>query len=375
EQKRPTAAGATSSAAPPAPTPPLPPARPAFEHTAPPPSTRPLPRAAGRLPPELWGHIARYTSLPDFLRLRRVCVDANAGALDISLPAYGEMVLAKLTRCKTLPAILRLFDHPEVKRLAPQVRALRFAGARLDAAGVRAIAERLATQFPALEALTWHRIDISALPVKELAPLTSLRELRIRHVTIPSTDLVHLEALPQLETVELGSCGLGFGDIAAWPLLPNLTRMDLTDNWLTDEDFAGMLLLYPGLVELRAPANAMQGDSVYLLGLLTRLEELDLSRRPMGEEVESLALLPRLRTLKLTKCALTASCIETLAELPALETLNIGNNGLVAAAIQPLVDAPKLRRLVLNDNPLGAAAKSLCASLGHLEQVSTRNTA
>ncbi|CAK0785667.1 hypothetical protein CVIRNUC_008878 [Coccomyxa viridis] len=111
-------------------------------------------------------------------------------------------------------------------------------------------------------------------------------------------------ASPRLERLELGTCGRGFGDIAAAAMaargpLPGLRSLRLGGAYrLRDADLAQLLERAPALEQLRLPQCSLLQDAACLPRLCPKIRILDLSAcRGIG--VSSLqSALPQLKQLE-----------------------------------------------------------------------------
>ena len=142
-------------------------------------------------------------------------------------------------------------------------------------------------------------------------------------------------------------------DLSALSALPELRRVNLSDNAVTD---AGPLALLADLERLDLSDNAV--EDLWPLSGLAELRVLDLSGNRVTD-VTALAGLPRLRVLELSGNAVVD--LSPLGALPALEYLGVAGNRVTD--VTALADLYALVRLDLDGNavvdaaPLGDAGR------------------
>ncbi len=189
---------------------------------------------------------------------------------------------------------------------------------------------------------------------KPTGPILGTDLLELKSFTLPGIDgtitITGIECMVALESVDFSNNSLGT-PLSALAKLPNLRKLDLSGDYVTNEALAGVALLTQ-LSELDLHDNFL--SSVEALAPLVNLETLDLSNNadynnvlaPM--DLAPLAGLTRLKTLDLFG-TLTGT-LEPLTSLTQLETLSFGARKL--DDISPLAKLVNLQSLDLQSSEL-----------------------
>jgi uncharacterized protein (TIGR02996 family) len=182
--------------------------------------------------------------------------------------------------------------------------------------------------------------------------------------------------------------GRGLLDLLRSPHLPQLERLSLTGDGLTDEFVVGLAALssLPSLVALElcpwgqhaefAPSAL---EALAFSPSMSRLVELRLDSCSLQRSANVLwraGSLPMLTTLGLTRARLRPECLAGLADgdgLPRLEALDLAHNSLGEEGAEALArSGRRLRRLSLDHNDAGDAGAIALAGagcLGRLERL------
>ena len=205
-----------------------------------------------------------------------------------------------------------------------------------------------------------------------LAELKSLRELDVSHTSVTDDGMDRLAELRELETLAIGSNRLDGGGLESLKLLPKLKRLDLRGVQRVDSGLWGLALNRRNLERLseltqlealllggatitdvgadrpgREDAERAELLHVELLGGLTNLRELDLSRQPVTRKgLEFLRAMPALERLNLGQCSrLDDGLVELLRAMPRLRRLLAGTE-LTDAGLARLRELP-LKKLAV----------------------------
>jgi hypothetical protein len=235
------------------------------------------------------------------------------------------------------------------------------------------------------DSATLQRLDLRGTAVSDsgiafLAQVGTLRALDIGSTQITEPALEALEALENLEELAVGGNRVGDLGLSYLHALPKLRRLDLSGSQVTDSGVWGVtvtdgnldaIALLIGLEELNLAASDAEyvssiGDGVPRVR--NRIEITDLG-------AGKLTALTRLRSLDLSRSAVTAKGLEALAKLPALEVLTLSHaTGLGDEAVPALLAMKTLRTLDLTGVALSDAALELLAGHPALEKLIALDT-
>jgi uncharacterized protein (TIGR02996 family) len=193
----------------------------------------------------------------------------------------------------------------------------------------------------------------------ELEPISTRawRELDLHNnvLGLRGTEMA-LADVSRLETLDLGSCGIGDSGAAAIAAAPfaRLRQLKLRRSQLT-------------AVSLRRLARSPQ---------LSTLEVLDVSGNAGASGLFDSPELPALRELDVSETELDDDGLAALLASPLaaqLRVLDVSGNNLTDARLFIEAELPELRVLEVSRNALGERAKELKASLPHV-RVTARNS-
>ena len=189
-------------------------------------------------------------------------------------------------------------------------------------------------------AVSLRELDLGFNPLTDLRPLAMLPALVSLNLDGTSADLEQLAPLTGLKRLSLRHSG--FESLVPLAGMTSLAELDVGDNRIEDlHPLAGLT----GLQALRANGNRIA--DVRPLSHLARLEVLDLGRNRI-RDLYPLAGLVQLRTLRLDGNGLTA--LHSLSGLNNLVELGLAGNAV--EDIRALTDLAHLQRLDLRGNPV-----------------------
>src|SRR4029077_371706 len=187
--------------------------------------------------------------------------------------------------------------------------------------------KQLETFSAGLTTLAW--LDIGDEGEKLLAPLSQLKHLRLNNTTIK--DPKCLEALVNLESLDLGDAYVLDSSLAPLANMKNLKRLNLLGTLITDD----------GLKYLRG---------------LTRMEDLDLYGVKITDAgVEHLRDMTALRRLNLLGGQITDASAEILSQFRELRDLNLYRSRITNAGLAKLQSLKKLEMLDLRYSGVSSA--------------------
>ena len=217
------------------------------------------------------------------------------------------------------------------------------AGRTVDLAQLESLRARDAgvSSLAGLEAaVSLRELDLGFNPLTDLQPLAMLPALVSLNLDGSPADLRQLAPLTGLKRLSLRHSGIE----SLMPLagLASLAELDVGDNRIEDlHPLTGLT----GLQALRANGNRIV--DLWPLAYLTRLRELDLSRNGV-RDLHPLAGMVQLRSLRLDGNGLTE--LSALAGMVDLVELGLAGNAV--EDIRALSDAVHLQRLDLRGNPV-----------------------
>lgn len=155
--------------------------------------------------------------------------------------------------------------------------------------------------------------------VAELARLSDLRHLRLRHTPLESSHVRRIAALERLEFLALAECPLTSDDVRSLAALERLSWLDLSGTPIGD---AALTSLPPfrRLVVLDLAGTAIGDASLAWIAQMPSLKLLDLSQTAVSDQgIGQLAVLTRLEGLGLSNTQVSEAAIARLqSALPAL---------------------------------------------------------
>lgn len=306
------------------------------------------------------GASAALAALPALARLRLRYLISRRGALPDLGPLAGARGLGGL-ELWSIP-----LDGRQATALAKgALRALRLMRSSLDEAAVAALAGS------GLEALALDDVTapglLEALPRLERLRAVELVALRATPVDDAAARL--LASIARLERVDLYAEPLGPAGVAALAGLPGLAELGLRGASRLRAAHVQPLAGCARLARLSlAQADGLDDGALGPLAGLSRLEALDLTGCVgLGDGVATLAALPRLERLSLTRTHVGPAGLKALAGAPALRELHLrGCPGVNDAALAALGGSTTLRLLSVSSNqvtPRGLQALAGVASL------------
>lgn len=174
--------------------------------------------------------------------------------------------------------------------------------------------------------LDWVRLDYSPVKPSEFLPLLLKQKclfgLELKHTNLTDSDLLLLEKLPSLNSLDAGNTLVTGKALAKCNFLTKLKSLHVSC-----------------LKDAR--------PTILALVKVNRIEEIDLNKVKLTHEDYSLiARLTKLRSLSLKESLLEDSDLETLSSLPNLEVLYLdGDFKLTSAATKSLMKFKALKRL------------------------------
>lgn len=209
---------------------------------------------------------------------------------------------------------------------------------------------------------------VSAAGWQALARSRTLRLLNVRGARLDRAGVAAIASLPALEILSLRACA-GVDDEAAALLARDarrLTTLDLSGTEITDRGVAALTSL-PALTTLQLVwVNGLTDAGVARLAALRTLEALDLSMNAVGEDprgFEALATLPALERLWLGDLDLAPGSIAAVARMPALRSLVLHGARIGDAELAPLATMQGLRDLRVSGPTVTDAAMTTVARM------------
>lgn len=207
--------------------------------------------------------------------------------------------------------------------------------------------------------------DAQIKSLDDLKLFKKLSSLNLKNVTLPE-DLSVLTELP-LQQLTLSACGLRSEDLEFLKGMPELSKLDLSKNLITDMQFAKELY---NLKSLNVSENKIQ--SVMPIHDKKNLESLDISKNAV-EDVSPLGGLSGLKSLWASDNRISG--IGNISYLFALEVLDMSDNMLVD--ITPLRQMTRIRLLNLSRNRIREIAplsgflttSELILTSNHIEEI------
>ncbi len=179
-----------------------------------------------------------------------------------------------------------------------------------------------------LKKLYLENCDINDLAVNEIATLGKLHELHLPYCNFLGNVMenLRLNKLKSLTILDLDSTGIGKTEILAMNLPASLHEVDVSSNELNDNAVT-VLANLPNLKRLVLYENPITDQSIQLIQELKNLETLDLSfTKVNGPVLSRLSNLKRLRELMVEGIGLDDDSISNLTVLSHLNTLDISDN-------------------------------------------------
>lgn len=169
--------------------------------------------------------------------------------------------------------------------------------------------------------------------------------------TFPSkaadADLDCLEALPNLDTLELGGTGVNDAGLIRLEGLTQLTLLNLDQTKISDPGLEHLKDLF-NLQELSLRKTKITDAGLVYLEKLTRLQVLVLDQTRITDAgLAHLKNLKLLYTLSLQDTLVGNNCLNYLASLPHIQKLDISNTAITNAGLRRLKEMPRLRSLAL----------------------------
>jgi len=211
------------------------------------------------------------------------------------------------------------------------------------------------------------------------ASISALKEHEsIVHVTIMECEEVDAAAfkalndLPALTALTIQNCPI---DDAALVHLDGVTRLRSLSLLNTNVRGSGLGVLKK-LENLAVTGPAIHVDELNALGASTELRSLEIGCRDLKvTQIESLAKLPQLSVLRLTRVILDDEAFLALPAIPELKELEFQADELTDEGIARITAFPALQSLALARSRLTDAGLSHVASLKHLKSLSLEDCA
>lgn len=206
--------------------------------------------------------------------------------------------------------------------------------------------------------------DVTDDVLAGLKNLGTLRELNLWECgQVTDAGMKHLQALDQLEVLELGYTQITDEGLKHLESMKSLKRLDLRE---TATSLRAALQLVVALPELHLLTNFGRFDGA-----------TDATFHPdvTDEQVQQLSSLPKLQRLSLWQCGqLTGEALQGIGKVSSLQQLNLGVTRIDDEGLKQLTELNQLRRLVLAGTEITDDGLAHLSNLRGLEELDLSNT-
>jgi serine/threonine protein kinase len=298
------------------------------------------------------------------LRIRAPVPKANRARLRLLLAVFGLllMALAVLTAWR-LKALLRQGNETNSPQVDASVR---------DSNGSRSTNDARSAESPQQAAAAFQKLQaiVSVARDREHAPVVSVDCTGLK---IGDADLVHLEALPELEKLFLFDTPIGDAGMAHLRKMFHLKYLGLSKTGVTNAGLEHLREL-PQLEELWLDHTSIGNAGLSHLKGLTRLHRLHLGgTRITDAGLPHLKGLVQLRVLDLRETRI-GSGLGHLSGLLELQSLDLSNTRIEDAVLAHLLKTANLRNLNLSGAGIHDAGLNHLHSLRHLQTLDLSST-
>ena len=209
-----------------------------------------------------------------------------------------------------------------------------------------------------LEHLNLRGTKVTSRVFEHVGNLTTLKSLDVGFSRVTDDGFEHLAELAQLDSLGFAGNKMSGVSLPLLELLPSLKHLDVGGLQRTDSGPWGLALSDFNLESIEALTELetlnLRDSKITYRGLarleaLVNLEALDLSRTPiMSRGLASLAKLPKMRTLRLWQVEKVDDEVATyLAAFENLEVLDLSETSVTDCLLPKLAELPNLKQLFL----------------------------
>lgn len=198
--------------------------------------------------------------------------------------------------------------------------------------------------------------------------------LMLRGCNLVDKDLLPLKDHKDTVRLDLETNSIDGTGLSVAYTMPNLYKLNVSDNPLTDEGVRTISQLRQ-VRNIEAKNVTLSGNAIAMFGSMKNLEKLELDNSTFP--VKSIVLLgsmPNLLSLSLNdEKRMSDRCIELLKDFPSLKKIDLSNTKVSGEGFVNAARFPKLDTLELKGNTLTERGVQACAQMKNLKELDIRN--
>ncbi len=198
--------------------------------------------------------------------------------------------------------------------------------------------------------------------------------LMLRGCNLVDKDLLPLKDHKDTVRLDLETNSIDGTGLSVAYTMPNLYKLNVSDNPLTDEGVRTISQLRQ-VRNIEAKNVTLSGNAIAMFGSMKNLEKLELDNSTFP--VKSIVLLgsmPNLLSLSLNdEKRMSDRCIELLKDFPSLKKIDLSNTKVSGEGFVNAARFPKLDTIELKGNTLTERGVQACAQMKNLKELDIRN--